>query len=71
MRLLRIYALHYWDVACFRVAFILPKRLVMWCCYRMLGDGPDPDKATRLGVPVDVLGQWCEDSGLYTREVDG
>lgn len=64
MRTIRAYAKHYWDKFCFKLAWKLPHRLVMWCNLRVLTE-LDPDAATRVGRPIEIVDQWSRHHKIY------
>jgi len=62
---IRIRVQHFWRHTVSRkIAWWLPKRVVMWAYYRVIADEPDPDAGTRLKRPIDVVGEWARYHGL-------
>ncbi len=48
------------------VAWHLPKKVVMWAFYHVITGNPhDPDVATRMTKPVDVIAAWSKYHGIY------
>lgn len=66
MRLhLRLRLRHWWgNYLSLKIAWMLPKRVVMWCFYRVIADKPDPDAGLILQKPIDVIGAWCDYHGI-------